>query len=600
MAHQEFSTLAHKKSPKASKRTTFQDELEATVSARASRTKAGRHTNSGDFNEDDDDFFKELLKSRKKKTDAFKTGRTKIKINDFEISDDEGKNDRKKKVSFLKTKRVSSPSRDVMASDSHGNEQPDSSTTLSYYQHSTSVNEEDDKSEQSGEDSTHPESARKSPSEDPSHQTSEGSQLDTSQSVSGVMETPDPFVSENGSVAEREPPKPKPRLRTAGLNFHVMEEQDEDAGSQDVSRPSSSSVSLPFSHDTTDRITVSPHRPGRVSPSLARRGHSLSLTKSTVDTGSRDFLNSDDSKEHEGKYSTSFEEFHGDSGDRSTRSTGHKKSFDTRTSSSSAKSSQRSQSACSLKVKSKYMGTLKVLDRKVSLEDSQPQGSDSLRAAIYQEWLKKKKEQLREKMQQKKQEEILREEREKEKQTKKEEAIVSYEVWKEKKAEVLRAKAREKQDMLRKQQRATEEKEEKSESAKKVFEKWKQEHDELLKVKNRKQREAENKLKLEKQEMEEERKRNSKYAFLSWDEKKKNVLDEKAMMERKKNEDKAEEERYRKEERDTEAVEMYEKWLMRKELEQRRQREERRIQAILQNSPPPPWSPPNKTVPFRR
>uniref|UniRef100_A0A668AKS8 Microtubule-associated protein 9 n=1 Tax=Myripristis murdjan TaxID=586833 RepID=A0A668AKS8_9TELE len=471
----------------------------------------------------------------------FKTGRTKIKINDFEISDDEGKNDRKKKVSFLKTKRVSSPSRDVMASDSHGNEQPDSSTTLSYYQHSTSVNEEDDKSEQSGEDSTHPESARKSPSEDPSHQTSEGSQLDTSQSVSGVMETPDPFVSENGEERgashftekdknlilhhQKMPPKPKPRLRTAGLNFHVMEEQDEDAGSQDVSRPSSSSVSLPFSHDTTDRITVSPH---------------VSLITC--------FFNSFSSFIVEERLSSPVD--------------------DNMTSSSSAKSSQRSQSACSLKVKSKYMGTLKVLDRKVSLEDSQPQGSDSLRAAIYQEWLKKKKEQLREKMQQKKQEEILREEREKEKQTKKEEAIVSYEVWKEKKAEVLRAKAREKQDMLRKQQRM---------KYLCVFEKWKQEHDELLKVKNRKQREAENKLKLEKQEMEEERKRNMCSGASLW----RGIIF---------------------------IFSGFYKHLslqflfqqMRKELEQRRQREERRIQAILQNSPPPPWSPPNKTVPFRR
>lgn len=37
---------------------------------------------------------------------------------------------------------------------------------------------------------------------------------------------------------------------------------------------------------------------------------------------------------------------------------------------------------------------------------------------------------------------------------------------------------------------------------------------------------------------------------------------------------------------------------VRKDLEQKRQREERRIQAILQDSPPPPWSPPNKTIPF--
>ncbi|KAJ3614077.1 hypothetical protein NHX12_017654 [Muraenolepis orangiensis] len=41
----------------------------------------------------------------------------------------------------------------------------------------------------------------------------------------------------------------------------------------------------------------------------------------------------------------------------------------------------------------------------------------------------------------------------------------------------------------------------------------------------------------------------------------------------------------------------------RKERDLRRQKEERRIQAILRDGPPPPpppWSPPNKTVPFRR
>lgn len=44
----------------------------------------------------------------------------------------------------------------------------------------------------------------------------------------------------------------------------------------------------------------------------------------------------------------------------------------------------RSQSACSRNVESKYLGTLKVLDRKVSLQESQQQAADSLRAAVYQ------------------------------------------------------------------------------------------------------------------------------------------------------------------------------------------------------------------------
>lgn len=35
-------------------------------------------------------------------------------------------------------------------------------------------------------------------------------------------------------------------------------------------------------------------------------------------------------------------------------------------------------------MESKYLGALKVLDRKVSLQESQPQAAESLRAAVYQ------------------------------------------------------------------------------------------------------------------------------------------------------------------------------------------------------------------------
>lgn len=55
-----------------------------------------------------------------------------------------------------------------------------------------------------------------------------------------------------------------------------------------------------------------------------------------------------------------------------------------RASSSHSSSSRRSSSSSTKKVESKYLGSLKVLDRKVLLKDSQSQGPDSVRAAIYQ------------------------------------------------------------------------------------------------------------------------------------------------------------------------------------------------------------------------
>ncbi|XP_040892485.1 microtubule-associated protein 9 [Toxotes jaculatrix] len=642
MTNHEFGTLAYTKSPKTTKRTTFQDELQAAVSARASKTKTDRYSYSDDFNEDEDDFLNELIKSRKKKTAAFKAGKSKAKINDFELSDDESKHGRTKKVSFLKTQRVSSPSE--ATPESRENEPPDSSigghnnhNNSFSSQRSTNFSEDDTQLKNTLVESVDPQITRQSSSKSLSYQTSDDTLLDMPlplPSYSSLTETPgpgenDPVLEESSqtphpsesdlkhvlsadSAAEQEPPRPKPRQRTLGLSLHAAEKLPIETESQDLSRPQTSSASIPLSADTSSNTTARSCSPQwtegdhTVSNSFSKSPSNKSeqsqlFTKSTVDSGSRDGFISDDSKEQEGKYSTSFEEFNEESGDRSDHfSQTQEKSFETRTSSSHSKTTQRSQSACSRKVESRYLGTLKVLDRKVSLQESQPQAADSLRAAIYQEWLKKKKEKSREDMQLKKKEEILKEKKKEEEEAKREAAVASYEAWKEKKVENLKAKAKEKQDMIRKEQRALEEKEEKKQSAKQVFEKWKGEHDHLLKEKYRKQQEVENKLKLKKQEKEEERERESKSAFSNWCEKKKDVLHVKLTTERKEIKNKAEEERYMTEEREKMALEMYENWLVRKDLEQRRQREERRIKAILRDSPPPPWSPPNKTIPFRK
>lgn len=578
----------------------------------------------------------EQLKSRKKKAGALKSGKSKSKINDFEISDDEGKHGRTKRVSFLKSQRIGSSSEDTTASESRENDPPDSSTGQhnNYNdsfssQRSTNASEDIIRSKSSDGESHDPQITRESSSISLSYQTSGDTLMDMPlplPSDNSVMETPGPKEKSNSVPGERsqtpqlsatdlkhvssadtdrEPPRPKPRQRTLGLSLHAAEKIAEDAESQDLSRPQTSSMSIPLSSDTSSNIawTEGDHP---VSFSLSKSSSSKSdqsqlFTKSTVDSGSRDGFISDDSKEQERKYSTSFEDSNVDSRDHSHQlSDVHEKSFDTRTSSSVSKTTQRPQSVCSRKVESKYLGTLKLLDRKVSLQESQPQAADSLRAAVYQEWLQKKKEKSRENMQLKKKEEMLKEKKKKQEEAKKEDAVASYEAWKEKKVESLKAKAKEKQDAIRKEQRAAEEKEEKRQTAKQVFEKWKRERDDLLKEKQRKQREAERKLQVRKQEEEEERKRDSKSATSDWNEKKKDVLHEKATMQRKEIKNKAEEERYMKEERNKMALEMYEHWLVRKDLEQKRRRDERRIQAILRDSPPPPWSPPSKTIPFRK
>ncbi|XP_010776317.1 microtubule-associated protein 9 isoform X2 [Notothenia coriiceps] len=610
MTNQQFTTLAYTKSPKTSRRTTFQDELQAAVSARASKTETDQYSYSDDFNEDEDDFLNQLLKSRKERARAFKAGKIKSKINTFEVSDDEDNHGRTKRVSFLKSKRIDTPLEVTTApelgendpsdtSDNRHNNYNDSLST----QRSTNVSEDNINYKSSYGETADPEIRRQSSVKSLSFQTSDDTLPDMLlplPSDNSVIETPVPEENSNleesyqraqlsannlthVSTAERQPPKPKPRQRTLGLSFHPKEKIAESGDSQEWTK-GDSALSCSFSKSFSSKSEQS----------------QLS-SKSTIDSGSRDDFISDDSKEQESKYSTSFEEFNAGLGDASHQ-TSHvrEKSFDTRTSSSLSKTTQRSQSACSRNVESKYLGSLKLLDCKVSLQESQPQTADSIRAAIYQEWLEKKKEKSRENMQQKKQEDILKEKKKREEEAKKGDAVASYEAWKKQKSQSLKAKAKEKEDAIARQQRELEGKQEKMQSAKQVFEQWKLEHDHLLKEKSRKQREAESRLQFGKQEKEKERKNDSKSAVSGWHDKKKDVIHVIVKMKRKEIQNKAEEERYMKEERDKMALEMYESWLVRKDLEQKRHKEERQIQTILRDSPPPPWSPPNKTVPFRK
>ncbi|XP_062333729.1 microtubule-associated protein 9 isoform X2 [Osmerus eperlanus] len=576
------TTLAHSKSPKVSRRTTFQDELEAAVSCRA-RKKSDQYSYSDDFDDDgdEDDVLKELLSSRKKRVDAFKAGKSKAKINDFQLSDDEGENERPKKVSFMKTRRVNkSPLQDVVPT-SPDNGQTDSTigdNTTSPSQRPKSSrhdNKESIASENHDWDSPLSSILRKSPSEARLGRTSENSQWDSPFPLpsDGVeVETPLPLSSESSeekkgsvvgeqkppspqplaggvthtsladSLPENDPPRPKPRSRTVKMSSPRAEERAADAASPD-SRAPTSSVSLPLSaSDMASNSTTSSS--GKLSttrshsPQGSQGDHSISskltkssastrsqqsqaLSKSTEDSWSKDGNISEDIKDQGGKYSSSFEEFQEDYvvplEPTTSRLSHMSEKSDTRPSSSQSKGIRKSRSVSSYTVESKYLGSLKVLDCKLPLKEAQPEASDALRAAIYQEWLKKKQKKLQETMRLKKQEEQLKEEkRKKDEQTKTEDAKASYEAWKENKSEVIKAQIKEKQEATRKKQREIDEQEEKKQSSKKVFEKWKQEHDEILKEKYRKRKEADSKVKQKEEEKKEERKRECKSAVSNW------------------------------------------------------------------------------------
>ncbi|XP_054635138.1 microtubule-associated protein 9 [Dunckerocampus dactyliophorus] len=612
MTNEEFETLAYKKSPKSTKRTTFQDELQAALSLRATKNTSLLHTQDSD---DEDDFLNNLLKSRKKRSDVFKASKTKSRINDFEFSDSEDKQGRK--TSFLKYQGTisldgaSQGQRGTMDScplsgedDLQHNDakltdhQPtnDSSTLLSYQSDHAPL-----------DSSFH---SRKSPGP-----IWPESRLDNSGDTicqENPLDADIKCITSAGT--EKETPRPKPRQRIVGLSLHATETTAEDAESllakprqrieglslhatettaEDaesllaISRPQTSPpltlIDSNACNDITDGASLEIMTTVKsCSPHLTDGGAGGEGADSCASNG---FTLADSTGQQRAK-SASLEKFNQESADHSVAHV--------EVSRASSSQSKRSNSVRSKKVKSKYMGTLKLLDCK-GFSDCQPQDADSLRAAVFQEWLKRKNEQSIESINKEK---IWKEQKKKEEEEKKKDAAASYEAWKKKKDELLKAKATKEKNRMRKEQRVVKEVEEKRKAAEQVFDRWKRDQDHILREKCRKQREAERKHMLKKQEEEEERKRGSQSAFSNWCEKKTDALQKKVSTERLENKNRAEEHRYIQEEKDKMALEIFEQWLAKKDLQQKRQKEERRIQVILQDSPPPPWSPPNKTIQF--
>lgn len=669
------TTLAYTKSPKTSRRTTFQDELKKAVSARASR-----HSYSDDFendddedckvksDDDDDDILNTLIKTQKQKKERFKAGKTKGKINDFKLSDDEEENVKPKKVSFMKTKRTSSPlhfeqsnsagSADGQCSSVHSSQSRNSSQSPSnsytpeknqlsdspfsslsdkYLPESTLLkNDEQSKSAVRLRNQTESSMVRKSLSESPLPLNSENSQWDSSipfTSEGSQWDSPVPLPSEKhednqkiekddevpvpqprertvkskssaGCLLQDVSPRPKPRQKTSNLCDTGQLEEETKPETPDCSRAATSSMSIAFSNrSSSEKSQASTNKCTSVQgpdgdQAMTERSFlsSEQLSENLATAGS---AATEESKER--NYSTSFEEkpesSQGDLEQASTTPNQMSRKTTDRPSSSQSTSSRKSK--CSYKAESKYLGTLKILDQRTQKTQQVPEAADSLRAAVYQEWLKKKEETLEITRRAKKQEQKMKEEKmQEEKLSKTADAKASYDAWKEKKRDVIRKKLSEKQKLINQQQVEMDKKQEKKETAKQVFEKWKEEHDSILKDKIREKKQAERKLKIQKVTEKEERKKDCSSAFTKWSDQKKDVIEEKVREERRKQKIKEVEEQYEKEEKDKMALEMYDKWLRRKEFQQEKEKKEKRIQAILQEEPPPPWSPPNKTIPF--
>ncbi|XP_066488901.1 microtubule-associated protein 9 isoform X2 [Tiliqua scincoides] len=246
---------------------------------------------------------------------------------------------------------------------------------------------------------------------------------------------------------------------------------------------------------------------------------------------------------------------------------------------------------------SQYLGTLKFLDNKhLQKYSAELDKADSLRAAVYQEWLEKKRIFLLELQRIKRNKaENLQAKTEKEEAAKKEEALASFEAWKamkEKEAKKLTDRKRLEEERKRKEAELNEKK---REEAQKAFEKWKEKKAEYLKQQIKREKRIESLKRKKEEEVVAEKKKDSKSAVEKWNKKKEEFMKQKTkqkIQERKKEI----EELTEKEEQDKRAIEEYDKWLVKKEMKDKILKKQKKLQVILEDETPPPWSPPGKAV----
>ncbi|XP_072921203.1 microtubule-associated protein 9 isoform X5 [Hemitrygon akajei] len=189
----------------------------------------------------------------------------------------------------------------------------------------------------------------------------------------------------------------------------------------------------------------------------------------------------------------------------------------------------------------RYLGTLKILDRKAN-ETSNLEATDTIRASIYQEWLERKRQVLSENKRHR--------------------------------------KLKVQQENVKREQ---------------VFEKWKEGKDRYLQENLQKQKQIKKENKEKEKEQVNERKEGNASAFMKWNEEKEMIMKQRMIEITKVQQKKKREEEYSKCEREEMAALVYKKWLAEKGKNEKKQKQ---MKSVLCRDPLPPWSPPNKTIPF--
>ncbi|KAM9329510.1 microtubule-associated protein 9 [Gastrophryne carolinensis] len=594
--------LAYTKSPKITKRTSFQDELKKAVSARVSRQQAIQESDNLDYSDEfeSDDSLDDSLKITKASKLKFRKS-----LHNFHFSDDDDDDDNShSKMSFVKTKRQDKePDYSATADSGNRGDRDLWKTSSSADVRSEHILTED----QNQKPTPKPRESRikcspsppgfgisatdKTFKPTPQHRTKDKTPVSAASSLGRLNDTFS--VSEAQQFTERHSPQ---------------ELQSSNVSSPRLKSPSVSEVQK--------TLTVTKEETSMILKDLQIGGNSFDKMESgIIERDSRSALEmmlsevKEKSVQQENKDPLSSETHKSyDSGEQDTavhkkeelnKITLEKKMNQPLQITQSSRPLSAPQSKKSVKpnkpnsAKSRYLGTLTILDKSVYKKNGELEAADTLRATVYQNWLEKKKAFLDEIYKIKKDEE--KSEREKlklEESMKKEEAMAAFMAWKaEKKGKIYETQKKQKLEEKKKleeiQDIAL-----KKEECRRAFEKWKESKEGHLKQKALKEKHTEKEKMLKEQKAIMEKKSINVTAFKTWNERKEHVLKEKKykLRNEKKNLEKLKAE---KEERDKMALEMYEQWLEKKELQEK-------FEKRKNKTPPPPWSPPGRTIPAGR
>lgn len=637
MSDEVFSTtLAYTKSPKVTKRTTFQDELIKAITARSARQRSYEY--SDDFDSDEIGDFSDTS------VDEYSV---KKKINDFHIPDDEEKNS--PKLSFLKTKKSNNDVRKVEPRVSIKNDkdmEPSGDGEMNVKLLSESQNKQQEIENEKIKMESKP---RIRPIKDTSSGNNNSLEADNHfepsprprsmlkkhnhrEGKDGQGEDKETALHEELEVLSAPPYLSRPNGRQSEAENNAV---SENVDTEDPCLPSLSSSSLkeslgdsfsPGSGEkafTTEQkeecaenhnplksneneensflidvVTIALEKPKETQVST----DDLEEEKQKAELIMNDDLTVDDPPLLQAQSILCTESAKKIIQDRNMK---NKKSTNKRVSSASGrlmtseflKKSSSLRKTPSTAPTSHYLGTLRVLDQKPSQkQNTEPGRADNIRAAVYQEWLEKKNVYLHEMNRIKRIEsENLRIQNEQKRATKREEALASFEAWKamkEKEAKKVAAKKR----LEEKNKKKTEEENAvKKGEALQAFEKWKEKKMEYLKEKNKKEKEYERAKKQKEEETVAEKRKDNLNALEKWNEKKEAFFKEKEK--EKRNEKRKEElKEAEKKDKDKQALDEYEKWLEKKERQERIERKQKKQHSFLENEVLPPWSPPSKTV----